>query len=427
MKITLLTYGSRGDVQPFLALTVGLQKAGHIPTLAAPLRFASFVEQRGIRFAPLPGDPEVISARFNDAGQNPLRTIRAISDYVFEIAADVVRAAVAASEGADGIIHSFLFTAGGHMLACEGGIPDISVQTFPMFAPTRDFPNVSVAQLPPGWMSYASHWLFDRIFRYGGNLGYGRIRRSHPDLLLPSKLPWPFAPASPRPRTPLLFAFSPSVVPPPREWQFQPRLHVPGYFFLEEADYQPPVVLTDFLAAGEPPVCVTFGSMINRQMGRLHSAVLEALKRTRQRAVVLTGWGDWGIPTEGENLLTLESAPHDWLFPRCKLVIHHGGAGTTAAALRSGVPSMAIPLAGDQPFWARRLDALGVGPGSIPLRSVSAEALARAIVEAEPDAVRARAQAAGRALRSEDGVGRAVKLIEQYVSAFKPGASKLKP
>lgn len=427
MKITLLTYGSRGDVQPFLALAVGLQKAGHTPTLAAPRRFADFVERSGVRFAPLPGDPEIISARFNDAGQNPLRTIRAISDYVFEIAAEVVRAATVASEGADCIIHGFLFTAGGHMLACECGIPDISVQTFPMFAPTRAFPNVSVSQLPPGWLSYASHWLFDRVFRYGGNFGYGRIRRAHPDLPLPSQLSWPFAPASPRPRTPLLFAFSSSVVPIPREWQSQPRLHVPGYFFLEEVGYQPPAVLADFLTAGEPPVCVTFGSMVNRQMGRLRSAVLEALKRTCQRAVILTGWGDWGIPSDDANLLALESALHDWLFPRCKLVIHHGGAGTTAAALRSGTPSMIIPLAGDQPFWARRVHALGVGPDSIPLRSVSGEALTRAVGGAESDAIRARARAAGRMLRSEDGVGQAVELIERYASAFRLEGPKSKP
>jgi sterol 3beta-glucosyltransferase len=183
----------------------------------------------------------------------------------------------------------------------------------------------------------------------------------------------------------------------------------------------------DFLSEGEPPVCITFGSMVNRQMERLRSAVLEALKRTRQRAIILTGWGDWGIPADDVSLLFLESAPHDWLFPRFNLIIHHGGAGTTAAALRSGTPSLVIPLAGDQPFWARRVDALGVGPGSIPLRSVSAETLARAIAAAESDAVRTRAQAAGRMLRSEDGVGGAVELIEQHVAGFRQANAPFKP
>ncbi|MEW6093863.1 MAG: glycosyltransferase, partial [Chloroflexota bacterium] len=387
MKITLLTYGSRGDVQPFLALAVGLQKAGHIPTLAAPYRFDGFVAHYNIPFAPLPGDPEEISARFNDAGQNPFRTMRAIGDYVFKIAAEVSRAAIAASEHADLIIHSFLFTAGGHTFARQRDIPDISIQTFPMFAPTRAFPNVSVATLPPGWLSYTSHWLFDRVFRYGGNIGYGRIRRSHLNIPLPPRLSWPFAPSPGRPLTPLLFAFSPSVVPPPREWQGQPHIHVPGYFFLEDEAYQPSPVLADFLSAGEPPVCITFGSMVNRQMERIRSVVLEALQRTRQRVIILTGWGDWGLSSApAANILTLDSAPHDWLFPRCRLVIHHGGAGTTAAALRAGAPSMVIPMAGDQPFWAQRVNALGVGPHSIPLKKLAAENLARALAEADSPA-----------------------------------------
>ncbi len=419
MKITLLTYGSRGDVQPFLTLAVGLQKVGHTPTLAAPHRFAEFVARHNIPFAPLPGDPEEISARFNDAGQNPFRTIRAISDYVFEIAPEVFQDALAACAQADLIIHGFLFTAGGHTLACQRGIPDISVQTFPMFAPTQAFPNVSAASLPPGWLSYASHWLFDRVFRYGGNIGYRRIHRAHPDLPLPPKLTWPFAPSTARPRTPLLFAFSPSVVLPPREWQVQPHIHVPGYFFLEDEAYQPPPALVDFLGAGEPPVCITFGSMVNRQMERIRLVVSEALQRTHQRAIILTGWGDWGFSsTPSRNILALESTSHDWLFPHCRLVVHHGGAGTTAAALRAGVPSMAIPMAGDQPFWAQRVDALGVGPRSIPLKRLAVKNLARALAEAESQAIRARAQETGRTLRSEGGVGLAVRLIERCTASF---------
>jgi sterol 3beta-glucosyltransferase len=159
MKITILAYGSRGDIQPMLALAVGLQKAGHLPRLAAPQAFEQLSSQFHVLFSPIPGDPQVISSRFNDAGRNPVATIRAISDHVFEIAPQVAQAAVSACAGAELIIHGFLFTAGGHAIARQKGIPDISVQMFPMFAPTRAFPNVSVASLPSGWLSYASHWL----------------------------------------------------------------------------------------------------------------------------------------------------------------------------------------------------------------------------------------------------------------------------
>jgi sterol 3beta-glucosyltransferase len=417
MKITILAYGSRGDIQPFLALAVGLQKAGHVPCLAAPHRFAEFVEQYNICFAPLPGDPEELSARFNDAGQNPIRTIRAISDYVFEIAPQVSQAAFDACAGADLIIHGFLFTAGGHTIACQLGIPDISIQTFPMFAPTKAFPNVSMSVLPSGWLSYASHWLFDRVFRYGGGSGYRRIWRLDPDIPLPRKLSWPFPPAPDRPRTPLLFAFSSSVIPPPREWQDQPHIHLPGYFFLEEEAYDPPELLVDFLASGEPPVCVTFGSMVNRKMETIRAVLLEALRLTRRRAIILTGWGDWGLSTAtAADVLTLDSIPHAWLFPRCKLVIHHGGAGTTAAALRSGIPSMAIPLAGDQPFWAQRVDHLGVGPHSIALKELSVRRLADALLEADSPTYMAGARTLGQALHAEDGVGAAIRLVERYAA-----------
>jgi sterol 3beta-glucosyltransferase len=420
MKITILSYGSRGDVQPFLALAVGLQKAGHVVCLAAPHCFAKFIEQYNVPFAPLPGDPQEISARFNDAGQNPFRSIQAISKYVFEVAPEVSRAAVAACEEADLIVHGFLFTAGGHTIACQRGIPDISVQTFPIFAPTRAFPNVSVPRIPSGWLSYASHWLFDQVFRYGGSSGYGRIRRANPDIPLPPRLSWPFASSPVRPRTPLLFAFSPSVILPPPEWQGQEQIHTLGYFFLEDDTYQSPQALTDFLAAGEPPVCITFGSMVNRGMGTIRNAILDALQRTHQRAVILAGWGDWEFSrVSGAEILILDSAPHDWLFPRCKLIIHHGGAGTTAAALRSGVPSMIIPLAGDQPFWACRVDTLGVGPHSISLKRLSTGNLARALAEAGSPVHHTRAQKKGRQLCSEDGVGAAVQCIEQYVAWFR--------
>ncbi len=429
MKVTLLSYGSRGDIQPFLALATGLQKAGHSVRLAAPERFTSFIESYQVPCQGLPGDPEEISLRFNDAGQNPLRIIHALSAYIFEIAPEVARTALAACEDADCIVHGFLFTAGGHAFACQLGIPDVSVQTFPMFAPTRAFPNVSVAKLPPGGLSYFSHWLFDRVFRWVGNNGYARIRRTHPDIGLPAKLPWPFEASPSRLQTPLVFAFSPSVIRPPREWLDQVHIHTPGYFFLDDAAYQPENELVEFLEAGEAPVCITFGSMVNRKLKFIRSIVGEALQGTQQRAIFLTGWGDRRAGPElgGGNLLELELAAHDWLFPRCKLIIHHGGAGTTAAALRSGRPSMVIPLAGDQPFWARRVNELRVGPGSITIQSLTAERLRAAIALAGGSAVKQRAEEVGDWLGAEDGVGKAVRLIEGHTARFRAENGRRQP
>lgn len=416
MKITLLTYGSRGDVQPFLALALGLQGAGHNVWLAAPHRFESFVESYGLPFVPLAGDPEVISRSLNNAGTNPIAMVRSISDYIFKIAPQVSRAAFEACEDADLLVHSFLFTVGAHSWAFERGLPDVSVQTFPMFAPTRAFPNVAFPKVPPGWLSYFSHWLATRVFWYGGNSGYGPVRRANPDIPYPRKLYWPFTDTPQHPRTPLLFAYSPSVLPRPQEWGAS--VHVTGYFNLDlQGTYEPPAALAEFLAVGAPPVCVTFGSMMHREEANIYRTVLEAIAALGERAILLSGWGDLPSLLTSEDVLALEAAPHDWLFPRCKAVIHHGGAGTTAASLRAGIPNVVVPFAADQPFWGARVHALEAGPAPIPVRKLTVERLVAALSESGSGRLRSGAEAIGRAIRAEDGVGTAVRLIQVRVAA----------
>ena len=412
MKITILTYGSRGDVQPFIALARGLQKNGHQVKLAAPHRFADFVAQHNISFVPLAGDPEEISKAFNDAGHNALKMVRAIRDYVTSIALDVSRDAFAACDDADLIVHSFLFTTGGHSLAYMRGIPDVSIQTFPIFAPTRAYPPVAFSSLPPGLLSYFGHWLNTQVFWYGGNSGYNQQRKQHPDIFS-FDLFWPFDEKPPRRATPLLFAVSPTVLPPARD--SATPVNVAGYFFLDSpADYQPPAELTRFLEAGPAPVCVTFGSMIHRASERIADSVLDAIQITGQRAILLTGWDGWKGRDSSEGALFLDSAPHDWLLPRCNAVIHHGGAGTTAAGLRAGIPNIVIPFAGDQAFWGKRVHAIGAGPRPILVKSLTAARLASALTQADDPALRGRAQLVGRAIRAEDGVGEAVRVIESH-------------
>jgi sterol 3beta-glucosyltransferase len=418
MKITLLTYGSRGDVQPFLALAVGLKKAGHTVNLAAPHRFGDFVSAYEVPFVPLAGDPEVISQRLNDAGANPIRMVRAMSAYIFSIVDQVVRQAFAACDDADLIVHSFLFTTGGHSLARKLGIPDISVQTFPIFAPTHAFPPVSMPDLPPGFLSYFGHWLHTQIFWQGGKLGFKQLRKAHPEIF-DIDLCWPFIVDDIRITTPLLLACSPTVIPRPDDWS-EPHIHIPGYFFLDTPDtYQPPAALTDFLADGEPPVCVTFGSMIHRDAERIYRAVSDTIAQTGNRAVILIGWGGLQENPLPEDIFVAESVPHDWLFPRCKAVIHHGGAGTTAAGLRAGIPNIVVSFAADQPFWGKRVHAIGAGPRPIPVRKLTADRLSAALVEANGEAIRNGAQAAGRALRMEAGVGQTVMFIEEYIAKWR--------
>lgn len=417
MKITILTYGSRGDVQPFLALARGLQAHGHEVKLAAPHRFAGFVGEHRVPFVPLAGDPEEISVRINAAGTNPVRIIASIRDYVFSIAPQVSRAAFAACEGADLLLHSFLFTVGGHSWAREHAIPDVSVQTFPMFAPTRAFPNPAAAQLPPGIPSYISHWLAVQAFWFGGNSGYGTARRANPDVGYPKKLYWPFDKSQPiGRRTPLLCAYSPSILPRPDDWP--EHAHVTGYFFLEDENYQPPHELADFLSGGEAPICVSFGSMVNRGAERISREVLRALASTHRRAIILTGWGGYRPEQTRGDVLYLDAVPHHWLFPRCSLLVHHGGAGTTAAGFRAGRPQIVIPHTADQPFWGKRVYELGVGPAPISIGQLSARRLASAIDQGDAADVQHRAREFSHWINSEHGVDVAVGLIEAHYHGF---------
>lgn len=412
MNISILTYGSRGDLQPFLALAVGLRKAGHQVTLTGPQRFSDFVAAFDVDYVPLPGDPAELSLAFNQAGANPLRMVTAMRQHVYGIAPGVVSQIIQASQNADLLVHSFAFTTGAHSLARHLGIPDVSIQTFPVFTPTGDYPLAAFPNL--GRLgNRLTHWLGTQIFWYGGNMGFRQIQHLLPDSF-PRTLSWPFANPDERLRTPLLLAVSPSVLPIPTD--LPANVSICGYLFLDEARYQPPETLSRFLAAGSPPVCVSFGSMVNERAGQTGKLLLEVFARRSQRAIILTGWGGWKADPVPENILYLDSAPHSWLLPHCKTFIHHGGAGTTAAGLRAGIPNIVVPHAADQPFWGRRVQALGAGPAPIAVKKLTATRLLAALAQAESDSVISAAQALGRQIRAEDGVQAAIRLIEQVKS-----------
>ena len=214
-------------------------------------------------------------------------------------------------------------------------------------------------------------------------------------------------------RNPILYGYSPSVIPPPPDWDG--AIHVTGYWFLEPAEaWSPPPALEEFLQAGPPPVYVGFGSMSSRNPEEAADLVLEALRRVGQRAILLSGWGGLHKAELPASVFMVDSVPFTWLFPRLAAVVHHGGAGTTAFGLRAGVPSIVIPFFGDQPFWGRRVAELGVGPMPIPRQKLTVERLAKAIQTAVTDPMmHQRAAKLGAKIQAEDGVGRAVAVIGQ--------------
>jgi sterol 3beta-glucosyltransferase len=414
MQITILTYGSRGDVQPLLPLSLKLIERGHSVKLAAPVRFKNLIEQYRVNFVPLAGDPEDLSRRLNNAGHNFAKLLKELMNHAIEIGADVWQQTEEACKDADVIIHTFTHVVGAHTLAREQNIPDIHVQTFPMFTPTGDYPNITLPHTLPRPLNHFTHKFSAKITWWTSRIGFERVRRRAG--IRQRKLYWPFDDDPLRPRTPILCAWSPSILPPSNDWP--PRVHVTGYYFVPPNNsYQPSAELLSFLQEGEPPVCITFGSMVNRDKDRIDRTVREALKQTGYRGIILSGWS--GVEKAASNdLLYLEAAPHDWLLPHCKMVIHHGGAGTTAAGLRAGIPNIVIPYLGDQPFWGERVRALGAGPKPVFVKSLLVENLTRAMAEAENDTVCKRAQAIGQQIRNEDGTGKSVEWIEKYSNNF---------
>ena len=418
MNITILTFGSRGDVQPFLPLSLGLMSRGHNVILAAPARFKSLVEEHGITFFPLAGDPEELSRRLNDAGYNFFKLMKELMSHAIDIGAEMMRQTDEACLNADLIIHTFAHAVGAHTLAREKNIPDIHIQTFPMFTPTGDYPNISLPNLGSRFLNRLTHTTSLEITELTAFLGFEQVRRR---AGLPKrKLYSPFKDSPLRLRTPLLCAWSPSLIPPSSDWS--PRVHVTGYYFFPHNDsYVPPTALKEFLESGKSPVCISFGSMVNKNAEKVDEIIREALKQTNNRGIILSGWGSTKRKSTSD-LLYLESAPHDWLLPKCKMLIHHGGAGTTSSTLRAGIPQIVVPFMADQPFWGSRVHAVGVATKPIRVNQLSMEKMVSAIAEAESKDILERAQVIGQAIRSEDGVMNAVKLIESYVLMFNESA-----
>jgi hypothetical protein len=200
---------------------------------------------------------------------------------------------------------------------------------------------------------------------------------------------------------PVLHGFSPLVVARPRDWRA--GLDVAGYWWPYDGKAGLPPELRDFLDEGPAPVFVGLGSATVPDPERLSTEIVRALRAAGLRGVIQRGWA--GLAATGDDMLTIDEVPHSALFPHLAAVVHHAGAGTTAAGLRAGVPAVPVPIQFDEGFWAARLVALGVAPRTLPLRRLTADALSTALVRATRHcAYRERAQALGARIRAEDGV-----------------------
>ncbi|NUQ85697.1 MAG: glycosyltransferase family 1 protein [Anaerolineales bacterium] len=402
MHITLLALGSRGDVQPYAVLGSGLKSARHQIRFITFESFAPLVAEIGLDFHPIPGDAQAVVA---GGATNMLGLVRSFTNLAQGYARSLSDPHLGET---DLIINQLPGGLYGFDLAEKYNLPMMLASVIPL-ARTDTMPLMGFPNLPlPGYnrMTYSiGEKVLWQMFRSVINEW-----RTQTLKLPPLPRNGYFDQLGTR-KFPILNGFSEHVVLRPADWN--EHIHITGYWFAEEKRWDPPKGLLGFLDAGKPPVFIGFGSMPVKNPRRTTEIILEALERSGQRGILHSGWGGLGEISLPDTVFKIDYAPYNWLFPRMSMIFHHGGSGTTAYALRSGVPSCVIPFVFDQFYWGQRIAKLGVGPTPIPFKKMTAKKLQQAIEGGtRTSEIRRRAAEIGKKVRSENGVRATINLIE---------------
>jgi sterol 3beta-glucosyltransferase len=416
--ISILTSGSRGDTQPYIALGVQLQKLGFRVRLAAFEIFRELVEGYGIEFKGISGNVQHVMA--SQVGQeamradNPVKMIMSFNKlrpYVIKMQEDFFNAC----QGADLIIFH-PGTPVGHFAAKEFGIPSIFASPFPMW-PTREFPSMifyGKGSSHPA-VNLFSHKVLENVMWSASRSAINEFWRKEFGIL-PSDKKNPFS-LHGTPESPTFISCSNFVFPRPKDWSS--GIYCEGYWFLDElGSWSPPEDLRKFIAKGDPPVYIGFGSLGNRadvqQAARIS---MQAIELAGMRAILSFGKiSDDLVKNLPDKIFFLENAPHSWLFPKMSVVVHHGGAGTTAEGLRAGIPSIIIPHSNDQFAWGRRVFELQAGPLPIPRKKLTTEGLAYTLRASQSMEIRKSAESLGRNIRSENGVQKIAEIVARMLA-----------
>ncbi|KII89415.1 glycosyltransferase family 1 protein [Plicaturopsis crispa FD-325 SS-3] len=427
MNIVIMIVGSRGDVQPYLALGKRLAKDGHRIRVATHETFRSFVRDAGMEFFNIGGDPaDLMSYMVKNPGLMPGWESLSNGDIgrkrtmLREMINGCWKACYEPDEesgrtfAADAIISNPPSFA--HVHCAEAlGIPLLLSFTMP-WCPTTSFPhplvNVSASNAENGLTNYLSYALADLLTWQGvgdivntfrsKTLGLAPLSlKTGPGLVDRVKIPW-------------TYCMSPALVPKPDDWKN--HIDVVGFYFLDLAsDYTPADDLAKFLAAGPPPVYIGFGSVVVNDSKAMSETIFSATKNAGVRALVSAGWGGLGGASVPDHVFMLGNVPHDWLFEHVAAVVHHGGAGTTAIGLKKGKPTVVVPFFGDQPFWGMMINKAGAGPEPIPHKKLNVDNLTQAIKFATSPSAKAAAQQMAREIENEDGVAQGVDSFYRHL------------
>ncbi len=384
LRVTCLTIGSRGDVQPYIALCKGLLEEGHRPKIATHAEFEPWVRKHGIDFSPVDGDPAELMRICVENGMFTYSFLKEASLKFRGWIDELLSSAWKACQDTDILIESPSAMAGIH-IAEALGIPYFRAFTMP-WTRTRSYPHAFAVPEHKlgGAYNYITYVMFDNVFwkAIAGQVNRWRkkelgLHSTNLDKMQPNKVPF-------------LYNFSPCVVVPPLD--YSDWIRVTGYWFLDEAsDWTPPEELKTFILRARSEdkkiVYIGFGSIVVADPAALTETIIESVLKADVRCILSKGWSDRlgnqdatvpEVPLPPE-IHQIKSAPHDWLFKQIDAAAHHGGAGTTGASLRAGLPTIVKPFFGDQFFFGSRLEDLGVG---ICMKKLNVSVFSRALWEA---------------------------------------------
>jgi sterol 3beta-glucosyltransferase len=418
MRITLIALGSRGDVQPFIALGRGMVERGHTVRVVATDDYGDLVRSYDLAFASAGGsistlmNPDVVHEAL-DGAANPIKLGRRFLREVGPLVQRIMEACTQASHDADFLVASTLGVFVAAHIAEALQMPFVPCHMHP-YAPTRVYPSVFFPTLPRsvpfrGSYNRLSHWLTEQ--------GYWQLLRTSLNharsvvLGLPRWSPRDALHASSRQNRAVLYGYSALIAPRPFDWDA--NQHITGYWPLQwPPQWTPPLELMHFLRSGPPPVYISSGSMLTgRDPAGFTAMIMRAVELTGRRAILHAGWNDWAHGVMPPTILKVQSVPHSWLFNHVAAVVTHGGAGTTAAALHAGVGLVVVPFLGDQRFWGERVQALGLAPAPLARAHLTSELLAERIEDALDTRRSPTRGAIAAALQAEHGVARALNVL----------------
>ncbi|MEQ1771064.1 MAG: glycosyltransferase [Devosia sp.] len=433
-RIVISVLGTHGDVQPYVALALTLQRRGFTPVICSTSDFATFVTDHGVEFHSLGSDLRTMlgQSKLGEPGKKNLlvsgpgllrkgqRMLKEAGQRTWEAAQD-----------ADLLIFASTTTFCIDMAEALG-IPAI-MNSFQPLNPTGEFPyfQYEINPLEPLLYRFSRQpfgkvpsidplinklsYVVQRAHQSYYDLPRDRLRRSL--LGLRAKRRGGFVTNSHDDPITVMHAYSPTISPAPGDW---PDTNIiTGFWPLEDiTGWQPDAGLTEFLAKGEAPVYLGFGSMPFGAQ-RNSEIISKAMKTWGGRAIIGKGWG--GVKTEDlpDSVHVIDKVPHSELFKHVRAAVHHGGAGTTHTALMAGLPSFIVPQFFDQPYWGRLVYDLGAGPMPVRIRKLTPQILAAALEDLVSTPAYAKAaQAIAEKLALEDGTNRAVDVIEETLAAY---------